>query len=745
MRRSSLLVSILFFTFPAICNLPAMASLQVATNYIAGTSPGVTAVADFNGDGAPDLAVANSGSKNVSVLLNKGSGSYATAVNYAVGNTPSYVVAADFNGDGVIDLAVLNSFDGTLSVLLGKGDGTFGAASTSTLFQGPTAAAVGDMNGDGKLDLVIVNSANNGSFVNVLLGNGDGTFHSAAQYQNLDYSPSVLVADFNDDGKLDVALPSVEFTGANYLQVYLGNGDGTLANPHNYVAGLGIHAVAAADLNGDGILDLAVTNAPGASGPGAVALLFGNGDGTFRTGQKITYPGLIPNNLAFADFNGDGKLDLAVTGSNMVGVFLGSGTGSFQFYREFGAGTDPVALVATDANRDGKTDLVVTNFGNSAVAGSISVLYGNGNGSFQASAFYASGQFGAALARGDFNGDGLLDLVTVAESVKLTEVVNVFLTNKDGSLGNALSTTLPTSAGDAIEIAVGDFDGDHKLDVALLSFNGFSVQIMLGNGDGTFRTGASFVAHAVAGLVTSDFNGDGKLDLAIPTGIFLGNGDGTFGSLIPFNVSAYGPSSVKTGDFNRDGKADLVVVDSCGTDPNCGSASSVSVLLGKGDGTFQPAVVYNVEFGAEYATLADFNNDGVLDLAVANFCGPNNTCVSGSFSVLLGNGDGSFQNAVNYATASKPLRLTGGDLNGDGKTDLAVIYASTLKGAPGGVELFLGDGTGKLATGTFYLSGQGPADLADGDFNGDGAQDLAVVDGGSTTLCVFLGTPKAKN
>src|SRR5215469_13396784 len=107
MRRSSLLVSILFFTFPAICNLPAMASLQVATNYIAGTSPGVTAVADFNGDGAPDLAVANSGSKNVSVLLNKGSGSYATAVNYAVGNTPSYVVAADFNGDGVIDLAVL--------------------------------------------------------------------------------------------------------------------------------------------------------------------------------------------------------------------------------------------------------------------------------------------------------------------------------------------------------------------------------------------------------------------------------------------------------------------------------------------------------------------------------------------------------------------------------------------------------------------------------------------------------------
>ena len=113
--------------------------------------------------------------------------------------------------------------------------------------------------------------------------------------------------------------------------------------------------------------------------------------------------------------------------------------------------------------------------------------------------------------------------------------------------------------------------------------------------------------------------------------------------------------------------------------------------------------------------------------------------------MLLGNGDGSFQNAVNYATASKPGRLTGGDLNGDGKTDLAVIYASTLKEAPGGVELFLGDGTGKLTTGTFYLAGQNPADLAGGDFNGDGAQDMAVVDGGSTTLCVFLGTPKAKN
>jgi hypothetical protein len=424
-------------------------------------------------------------------------------------------------------------------------------------------------------------------------------------------------------------------------------------------------------------------------------------------------------------------------------VFLGSGDGNFQFLREFGAGTDPVALVSTDADRDGKVDLVVTNFGSSSFAGNVSLLFGNGDGTFRASAFYASGNFGVALARGDFNGDGLLDLVTVAQSMKSTYVLNAFLTNKDGSVRNAISTTLPSSLGDVTEIAVGDFNGDHKLDVALLSFDGFSVQVMLGNGDGTFRTGVQFVANAVVGLAAADFNGDGKLDLAIPTGIFLGNGDGTFGPLIPFTLSAYGPSSVRTGDFNHDGKADLVVVDNCGTDPTCASSSAVSVLLGKGDGTFQPAVNYQVGFAAEYAALADFNNDGSLDIAVQNLCGPSNTCLSGSFSVLLGNGDGTFQNAVSYPAGVRPDRLTGGDFNGDGKTDLAIVFPNTP--APGGVQLFIGDGTGKFTPGPFYLAGDNPTDVASGDFNGDGAQDLAVVDNVSTTVCVFLGTPKGKN
>jgi len=341
---------------------PPSTTIALATAS-AGTYPGIfpspVTVGDFNRDGKLDLAVGNMTSSNVSVLLGNGDGTFRSAVDYSTDIGPSSVAVGDFNGDGKLDLVTANSgatagaSPNSVSVLLGNGDGTFQAAVNYGTGSGPMTVAVGDFNGDGKLDLVTANSSSNN--VSVLLGNGDGTFQAAVNYGSVPEPFAIATGDFNHDGKLDLAVTS-DIGGS--VSVLLGKGDGTFQAPVNYSVGLTATSLAAGDFNGDGKLDLAVAT----DSSNNVSVLLGNGDGTFQ--PAVNYGvGVSPRALALGDFNGDGKIDLvtANTYSNNVSVLFGNGDGTFQASVDYPSGSfpQPQSLAVGDFNGDGRLDLAV--------------------------------------------------------------------------------------------------------------------------------------------------------------------------------------------------------------------------------------------------------------------------------------------------------------------------------------------------------------------------------------------------
>jgi hypothetical protein len=325
-------------------------------------------VGDFNGDGSPDLVVANADSASLSILLGNGDGTFTLGSTLAVDPDPYSVAVGDFDRDGTQDLAVTSS-NGTVSVLLGNGDGTFQSATRYRVGAVPVAVSAGDFNGDGVLDLVTANRS--GNSVSVLLGNGDGTFGPARDF-NAGPSPFALtVGSFRGDGRLDLAVVSDT---TNSLRVLLGNGDGTFRAPTTYAVGTGPVSVAAGDLRGAGILDLVTANYGDGFG-NTVSVLSGNSDGTFRPPRNDSVaPGV--DSVAVGDFNGDGNLDLATghcyfdetTDIKRVSVRLGNGDGTFGAPEDIELAAHPnYDIVAADFNGDGYLDLATPNLDHVAV------------------------------------------------------------------------------------------------------------------------------------------------------------------------------------------------------------------------------------------------------------------------------------------------------------------------------------------------------------------------------------------
>ncbi len=351
---------------------PLMSTFQPQQAYSTGNNPTGVAIGDFNGDGIGDLAVSNLGDNTVSVLLGKGDGTFQPQQTYMAGLEPAGVAVGDFNGDGIADLAVTNTAGNTVSVLLGNGDGTFQPQQTYATGLAPDGIAVADFNGDGIADLAVTNG--NDDTVSVLLGNGDGTFQPEQPYATGLVPTGIAVADFNGDGIADLAVTnSVD----NTVSVLLGKGDGTFQPQQPYGVGISPTAIAVGDFNGDGIADLAVTdfcgNDPNCQSAGTVSVLVGKGDGTFQPQQTYTV-GLGPEGIAVADFNGDGFADLAVTNRDdnnhvgTVGVLLGKGDGTFQPQQTYAANGGPFGIAVADFNGDGVPDVAIADhfFNNSA-------------------------------------------------------------------------------------------------------------------------------------------------------------------------------------------------------------------------------------------------------------------------------------------------------------------------------------------------------------------------------------------
>ncbi|MBI4603495.1 MAG: VCBS repeat-containing protein [Planctomycetes bacterium] len=334
------------------------------TSYRAGDGPVALAQGDLDGDGALDLAVADSPRGAASILLGRGDGTFARAVSYPAGAEPGAVALGDLNGDGALDLVAANrAFRGGtqgFSVLLGQGDGTFSGAATRAAGSRPESAALGDLDRDGALDLAL---AGGSGAVSVLLGRGDGTFGDARDHRAGVHARSAALGDLDRDGVPDLAVADVSSV-TESVWILLGLGDGDFAEAVAYPAPGNPFAVAVADLDGDVALDLAV------AGGGAWVLL-GRGDGTFpRADRYPTGPG--PVDVAVADVSGDGTPDLAVASlaSSTVSVLLGRGDGTFVDAVGYVAGERPDSIAAGDLNADGTADLAVTN----AIRGTVSLL-----------------------------------------------------------------------------------------------------------------------------------------------------------------------------------------------------------------------------------------------------------------------------------------------------------------------------------------------------------------------------------
>jgi len=336
--------------------------------YSVGSRPAYVAVGDFDGDGKPDLAVVNSGDNTVSVLRGRGDGTFAPAITYTVGVSPEYVVARDVNGDGKPDLVVANSGDNTVSVLFGRGDGTFASPVSYAAGANPQFLAAADFNGDGMPDLAVANfGPTGGHTVSVLLNRGDGTFGGVVSYDAGPGPRSVAAADLTGNGKIDLVVAS---NTSGDVTVLRGRGDGTFAPPVAYDSGSAQPSIVAlGDLDGDGRPDIAVIHDTGDSATiDHVSVLRGRGDGTF--GSATSYAtGPRPQDVIVADLAGNGHPDLAVanTRGSTIGVYPSNGDGTFGSPAEIAAGEGPHSVAAADLTGDGKLDLIVTNLDSNSV------------------------------------------------------------------------------------------------------------------------------------------------------------------------------------------------------------------------------------------------------------------------------------------------------------------------------------------------------------------------------------------
>ncbi len=645
------------------------ATFAPAIHISVGAFPDSLTVGDINADGWPDIVTANGNGWNqpgtLSVLLGSASGTFTLRTNLTVDRGPRGVVIADFNGDNHPDLATAISggwFEtNKVNVLYGNGDGTFAAPVHFTVGTAPSWIDQGDFNHDGRPDLVVVNAGPgpSGTTASVLLNTSEGPFALATTCNIGTYAGFVLVRDFNHDGHPDFATAN---RASGNLSVLLGRGDGTFNPAVHYAVPAGVAQLACGDYNGDGATDLAALGS-------SVSILLNNGEGVF--GAPVEHSiGAALQAISCGNFNGDTQVDLVVAGGYDSSVLLmpGKGDGTFRSATDtYTVGGNIRDLATGDFNKDAQLDIVAT----SIESNSVSVLIQQTNGVFLPAVTYPAGTQPYGVKIGDFNNDGWQDLVVANFSGTLTMLrgrttaPGVF-TNQWGAsfLG---TVNLP---GSHTDVAVGYFNSDNHLDIVTPNYYDATVTVALGDGTGQFHTPLPPAIPVNSGpscVVVDDFNGDGKADVAVgydggtKISIAAGRGDGMFDAKVDINTWEI-PWFIRSGDVNFDGKPDLVAAH--------GDWRNVSIMLNtSSNGVIQFAapIVHDVANGPLSVGVCDFNGDNLPDIVSGNYA-----CVS----VLLGHGDGTFETATNYFMGGQ--YVIAGDFNNDEMPDLAIDLGGKL-------------------------------------------------------------------
>jgi hypothetical protein len=489
------------------------------------------------------------------------SASFGTPKDITLATSPFDIVAGDFNGDGKVDQAVANRLTNSVSLMLGDGNGSFGSPTTFQVGGTPNAITAADLNVDGKLDLIVTNNANNGDVgsISILLGNGTGSFAAATNIQTVANVRFTAVGDFNRDGKPDLAVatatPSIS---TNSVAVLLGDGTGGFGTPTSYTTGLSSFYVATSDLNGDGKLDLVVSN----QNSNNVSVLLGNGDGTFAPANNIA-AGNAPQMVALADFNGDGKPDLFVPNidtTSGASVLIGDGAGGFTLSSTLTFAIQPTRTYIADLNGDGRNDVVVTDpaIGSFPPAGAVWVLLGNGDGKFAQPIKFNAGNASVGSAIADFDRDGKLDMaIAVFGPAKVSLLVN-------SCSGSTLQFSAPTynvSEGVGSAQVTVNRSGDVSLPVTVQystsdRSGGANCNVFNGNASarcdyistlGTLRFAANESAKTISIPIVDDGYPEGneafQIQLANPTGALLAS-PSTANVVIADNDVGNGPNPI---------------------------------------------------------------------------------------------------------------------------------------------------------------------------------------------------------
>jgi hypothetical protein len=637
---------------------------------------------------------------------------------------PYRSVSGDFNKDSKQDLAIASTATDTVEILLGNGDGTFAPRRSYTARNAPSAIATADIDSDNDLDLVVANDAGGAAGqISVLLGNGDGTFAVPTNTGNgIGILPrGIALADLDKDGNLDAAV-------ANYTSgtvgVLLGNGDGTFDPSVGTTVGVNPYGIVVADFNEDGKVDIATAN----NGEARVGILINTSSGagvvSFATVAKIAVQaGSIE--LAVADLDDNTHADLAVANStaNTTSILLGSGTGAFAAAVSYDVGVTPRAISIVDVDQDGKLDVLASNLGQLngviTVDGTISLLRGVGNGALETAITLPTVVAPMWITTADFDNDEKLDLAVLSRDIGFLQI----LLDPDGTLPTALR--LPSSG--PLRGAATDLDGDGRSDLAVSGGGGTMLDLFVSGGGvltshTQYGTGATPYAVAFA-----DLDGDTIDELAVSNyattssvWVRKGLGGGAFAaSHTPYTVVA-NPTKIAAGDLDNDGDLDLAV---------SGYSAGVVQILRNAGGTLTVESSFGMG-GSNPIDMAthDLDKDGRLDIVVSNQ-------TSNNVVARLATGATTYGPLLIHATtAATPYALAIADLDRNGKSDVALANNAT-----GTIGVLSGTGDGTFASAGTFPTTASPWGLALGDFDGDGTLDAATVSNSRNVITIVHG------
>ena len=674
-----------------------------------GLDPSALVAADFDEDGHADVIACCEWSHELAVLLGDGTGDLGAPTFIPSGYNPRGIVAEDFNGDDDLDVAVSCKGSGDAQVFLGNGDGTFGAPLSTSVGPGCWGITTGYFDADDDPDLAVVSEIED--LMHVLIGVGDGTFTDVGGFPTGSMGSAVITDDFDNDTKADLLVGSF-WDGDGF--VYKGDGAGGFTELNVFGMGWELIHMVSADFNNDNNVDVLSCH----THPSVVKIYFGNGNGTFYQIEDSNHGVHVPMQMALADFNDDGELEVATPAfsEKEVGVLYGFGKDPDIYYEKsfYQCEDTPRSVAVADFDEDGRPDIVIGN----GDTGSVSVMLTKPDGLSHAATAWDGGGFmptTSAVAGGDFDNDGDTDFVTsmtgASKGIHVHEQTAKYQVATDPLELHYGTSVAPPS------IDVHDFDGDDNLDLLYIG-SASSLGFQRGNADLSFQSPSYLWAGGGTphGSGMADFDDNGTMDAITTTTsqcvvTLLNDGAGHFSSrkitrigsdcydlaVGYFNADDYpdfagvatdadrvywatgigdglfntdssavvgdDPTAVDDGDFDDDGNADLAVA--------CGDGDRVTILYGDGAGGFGSRQDIPLTGDPADVIAYDFNGDGICDFAVAR----SDRDIGQATSLFISNGDRTYDREDYWAEA--PRRLALADAWGDGLTDLLVAQVTS--------------------------------------------------------------------